>query len=218
MSQSTGRIHSHWHSTVEGFHTDGKEFYHLVKAAVEERQIPDVKFSVVDHKEGGFATAKRQYLRVQRGALVFDICTAPFGTGQFFSWWLVSVGPKHPLLYLIGFMAAIFILPLFLSAPFVFLAFLAYPFMLFMTIFGLLYLARKGTFGPEEHIRMVPVIGWLYERLFGAITYFSEDTRQMFQDSIHQSVQEAVNAVTAQGGAQAAKPIDFTPTIRDLTR
>ena len=36
------------------------------------------------------ASAKREYLRMQRGKYAFDICAAPFGNGFFVSWWFTS--------------------------------------------------------------------------------------------------------------------------------
>ncbi len=49
-------------------------------------------------KEGGVLSAKREYLRIQRGNLAFDVCTAPHGSGYFFSWWMARVPAMHPLL------------------------------------------------------------------------------------------------------------------------
>ncbi|MGA2258806.1 MAG: hypothetical protein ABSG53_29415, partial [Thermoguttaceae bacterium] len=56
---------------------------------LHRRKLPDVRVSRVDHHEGGILSAKREYLRVRRKELIFDICAAPFGPGGFFvSWWL----------------------------------------------------------------------------------------------------------------------------------
>jgi hypothetical protein len=86
-------IFSHWYHLIENFQASAKEFYAAVEAALQRRQIPDLKTSRVDWREGGLLSAKREYLRIKRKELVFDICAAPFGTGFFFSWALVSIIP-----------------------------------------------------------------------------------------------------------------------------
>lgn len=79
---------SHWYHLMENFQTSPKEFYVAVEQAVKKRQVPDFSNARVDWKEGAIFSAKREYLRVRRKNLVFDICASPFGTGFFFSWWL----------------------------------------------------------------------------------------------------------------------------------
>ena len=81
-------IFSHWHAFKENFQASPKDFYSDVEAALRKRQIPDITFSRVDWREGGILSAKREYLRVRRKELVFDLCGAPFGNAFFFSSWL----------------------------------------------------------------------------------------------------------------------------------
>jgi len=94
-------IFSHWYNSIENFHTSPKQFYGQVEDAVAKRQVPDVKLFRVDWREGGILSAKREYLRVRRKKLVFDICGAPFGTGFFVSWWLGEL-PSGFLAFLVG--------------------------------------------------------------------------------------------------------------------
>lgn len=91
MPREIGQVVSRWYSLTEGLQYSSQEFYASVEKAVERRQIPKVRISRVDHREGGVLSAKREYLRVSRLEYVFDICAAPFGTGFFVSWWLVQV-------------------------------------------------------------------------------------------------------------------------------
>ena len=81
-------VFSHWYHLIEQFNFSSKEFYTAVEQAVKEREVPDIKIMRVDFKEGGMMSAKREYLRIRRKALIFDICAAPFGNGFFVSWWL----------------------------------------------------------------------------------------------------------------------------------
>src|SRR5882672_3704979 len=72
---------SHWHHPIESFQTSTLEFFAAVEVALHPRQIPDYTVSRIDWREGGMLTARREYLRIKRGKLAFDICAAPFGTG-----------------------------------------------------------------------------------------------------------------------------------------
>src|SRR5437868_2421570 len=85
------QVEGHWHSLIEGFWTSSLDFYELVKAGIARREIPDLKISQIEWKEGGLGSGNRIYLRVSREGLNFDICAAPFGTGYFFSWWLAKI-------------------------------------------------------------------------------------------------------------------------------
>lgn len=214
---SSSSVVSHWHTLIDDFNTSSVDFYASVVEAVKEREVPEVAFDRILHKEGGFTSAKREYLRLRRGSLVFDICGAPYGTSFFFSWWLIRTGPKHPLLYLVGFILALLIIPPILSAPFGFGAIVVYPVMILLTIVGLAIMARRGVFGSEEHILFVPVIGWIYEKLFHPVTYYALDTALMFQDSVHRAVTETIDGLLSAQGLKALSDEQQRPTMRSLT-
>lgn len=96
MPEQVAEIVSHWYHLIEGLQCSSQAFYTAVEQAVSHRQLPDVRVSRVDHREGGILSAKREYLRVRRNEHVFDICAAPFGPGGFFvSWWLGTL-PDSP--------------------------------------------------------------------------------------------------------------------------
>lgn len=214
---NSSTVVSHWHTLVDDFNTSSLDFYKVVGEAVNAREVPEVTFDRVLYREGGFATAKREYLRLRRGALVFDVCAAPYGTSFFFSWWLVRTGPKHPLLYLVGFCFALLFFPPILSAPFGFGAIVMYPVMILLTVVGLALLARRGVFGPEEHLLFVPAIGWIYEKLFHPVTYYALDTTLMFQDSVHRAVTDTIEGLLDAQGLQALSEEARRPTMRSLT-
>src|SRR5690349_11889289 len=81
---------SNWSTMLDGMKDDPQLFYLEVKKAMESRGVPDVGFGRTELKEGGFFSAKREYLRVQRGDLNFLVCGGPFGPGFFVSWWLLA--------------------------------------------------------------------------------------------------------------------------------
>ena len=218
MATLGGSVVSHWHALIDGFNTSGLEFYKAVEEAVRAREVPDVSFGRVEFKEGGFGSAKREYLRIERGNVAFDICAAPYGKGFFFSWWLSRLGPAHPFLYLLGFVFASFFGPLILAYPFRDSCgyILVLPMMLVVVIGSLAILARKEIFGPEEHILAIPVLGWIYEKIFNPITFYSLDTALMFQESIRRAVNQVIEGLLSEQGVRALSESQMQPTIRDL--
>ena len=88
MAREISEVLSHWHKLFEGIEHSSQEVYKRIEIAVNSRNMPKVKISRVNHKEGGLASARREYLRVRRKEFIFDVCAAPFGKGFFVSWWL----------------------------------------------------------------------------------------------------------------------------------
>ena len=216
----SGKVLSHWHALINDFSTSGLDFYEAVEVAVKAREVPDATFSRLDFKEGGFASAKREYLRIERGNTAFDICAAPYGNGFFFSWWLSRLGPAHPFLYLVGFILAVLFGPPILAYPFRSSCgyFFILPVMLIATVVGLALLARKEVFGPEEQILQIPVIGWLYDKIFSPITYYSLDTALMFQESVRRAVNDVIDETLTDQGLRALTEEQKKPTLRDLAK
>lgn len=89
MSESL-KIVSQWSTLVENFNTSAIEFYSLVEANAQKRQAPDIKYSRKNLSESHIFSSSREYLLVRRKKLTFAVCSAPYGTGQFFSWWLLE--------------------------------------------------------------------------------------------------------------------------------
>ena len=58
----------------------------------------------------------------------------------------------------------------------------------------------RGAFGDgwgaiEDSILAMPVIGFLYRKFVSPVTYYSEDTRLMFEDTIHRTVLQIVSGI-----------------------
>lgn len=221
MSSTPQGVLSHWHQLFEGFSTSTQEFYTAVEEAIRRRELPEVTTSRVLWKEGGIASAEREYLRVERRRIAFDICSAPYGGGHFFSWWLARIPPRYGLLatlgVLVGSLAALGILYLPLShmlrgsclgAIFG----LAFPIVgLPLTLLFLGYLVNEGNLGDEEWVLSLPILGWLYALAFNPNTYYRLDTALMFRDSVRSAVEEVVNQVMEAKGLRALGISDFQP-------
>jgi len=81
----------HWHHHFENFNYSSKDFYGAIAQAVREKEIPGVSMQMVTYAEGGLFSMNREYLRITRNRMIFDVCAAPFAKGFFVSWWQSSL-------------------------------------------------------------------------------------------------------------------------------
>lgn len=209
---------SHWHHPIENFQTSTLDFYTAVEAALKPRQIPDYEVSRIDWREGGVLTARREYLRIRRGKLAFDLCAAPFGTGFFFSWWLAEIPPAHVLLWaiLICFLGLTFIggmVGAYGLSGLIWGIFLGIG---AMVLLG--YLLREGHLGTqvEDIVLAIPLLGGLYERFFQPSTYYKTDTTLMFQSVVHTAVLEVVDHVMSVKGMRPLTEFERKPIMREF--
>jgi len=219
---------SHWHHPIENFHTSTQDFYAALEGALKPREIPGIAVSRMSYKEGGLLSGRREYLRVQRQKLVFDICAASFGTGYFFSWWLTKRPIKFGLLRLLAILAGLWILWTIFGILGVLVGYLlgstaaltlAVPLSVISMVIVVWLLGtalRNGTFGEaaEEAVIETPIIGWLYVKLFAPSTYYKIDTTLMFQASVHAAVLETVVAVTEAQGLRPLTELERKPAMR----
>jgi hypothetical protein len=225
MSQpAPATIISHWYNLIGSFTYSTQDYYQQIEAAVSQLQIPDLKVSRVEWKEGGMFSAKREYLRIRRDRLVFDVCGAPFGTGYFVSWWLGELKGANIFMVLgviFGFfivaMLAISLLGTIFSSILggfigMIFMFLSIPFVFFL----LALFIRQNPMGIEDTIMDIPFIGPLYERLFRPVTYYKVDTALMFQSAIHSSVLQVVDMITQAQGVRALTAEERKPIMREF--
>lgn len=205
---------SHWYLLIEDFQTSALDFYTAVEEAIARREIPDVELSRVDWKEGGVLTAKREYLRVSREKLAFDICAAPFGNGYFFSWWLARLPPAHPFLWALGFFVGFAISLRLMWEMGLIISALLVP----AAVWLLGKAVQEGVLGTEEYVVELPYIGWIYERLFRPTTYYKLDTALMYQESVRNAVLEVIDELRTQKGLRALSEDERAPRLRDLSR
>jgi hypothetical protein len=60
----------------------------------------------------------------------------------------------------------------------------------------------------------MPLVGWVYERVFAPPTFYSVDTALMFQDAVHYAVLEVVDAMTANKGVRALTETERKPFLK----
>jgi hypothetical protein len=216
MSRSAGLL-SHWHTMVDTFSTSAVAFYADVESRLSDREVPHLAISRVTFKEGGLLSARREYLRVARGRLTYDIGAAPFGTSYFFSSWCTEQQPSSLLVTLIVLVA----LPLAFILMLTKLGLLGVVLFIALLVGAALYLRNAGTPGAatiQELVASVPFVGTVYVRLFTPPTYYSVDTRLMFQESIHRAMIESIEALRTAHGLRALSDAESRPTMRDVLR
>ena len=78
---------AHWFHQFDDLQMSSRDFYTGLAAAIKKAEVPDLLITSIDYHEGGVMSSKREYLRVHRKDVVYDICACPFGRGYFISWW-----------------------------------------------------------------------------------------------------------------------------------
>jgi hypothetical protein len=216
-----GQVLSNWHTLFEDFSTSTQDFYAAVEEAVARRNLPEIEISRVLWGEGGVGSPKREYLRISRRRIAFDICSAPFGNGHFFSWWLAKIPPRYGLLIVIGLAALLFPVLTLLMGIFhqisgnTCLGAFILPFAIFVGVPVILlclgFAVERGLIGDEEWVLSVPVLGYLYALLFNPVTYYRLDTAMMFRDSIRAAVNEVINDLREEKGLRLLGSEELRP-------
>lgn len=227
MPRKPKSVLSHWHHLEEEFQTSAIAFYEAVEAAVKAREAPDLEFSRVLWKEGGVLSASREYLRVKRGRVAFDVCAAPYGRGYFFSWWMAEI-PGDPMVYLGALLAlgvglvigGAILFSVLDGCGAIFMAALLFFIGLPIAFFLAGKMIQEGSFPgvSEEQVLMIPVLGWLYELFFQPSTYYRLDTALMFQETVRRAVNEVLGGILSAQGLRALTEDELRPTMTMLAR
>lgn len=195
MAQSVEVI-SHWHQSVEGLSTSTLDYYAAVEKALRDKEVPELHIERITASESGILSAKREYLRVRYGRLSFDICGAPFGKDFFFSWWLVKRTPGFAALWGCASLIGLSLLVLVFIGAMGFFKGILFA----LVVVGVGAAILRGAFADgwsaiEDTILVMPIIGLLYKNFVRPVTYYSEDTRLMFEDTVHRVVVKVVEGI-----------------------
>lgn len=197
----------YWYVLIPDFETSTSKFYEAVGKELDRRKVPNLEVARVLFPEGSVLSARREYLRMRRERLLFEVCSASFGTSWFFSCrfseFPLRFGLRHLLiLLLVGnliWSAHQYAFGLFWGSV-VFVA----------TIVGLVFLLKGvvplGLYDLDHRIMRLPVIGPFYEIFLRPNTYYREDARIMYCDLVNQVVRGKVEEFA---GRQEAKKVEF---------
>jgi len=217
FEKKQAEVIDHWYALVPGFTTSTKEFYEAIEKELRERQAPGLEIFHVDFAEGGALSQKREYLRMTRERLVFDICAAPFGTAYFFScrfaeipaaiklWQLLVVVIGALMIVLLAFRyLGLILAPIVLVAGFMFL------------IYTLRNAVAMGLKDLDAMLIKSPVVGPIYENWFRKETYYRHDTRLMYCDTVNAVVKAKVEETTGAKGIKLIRYMENCPMLSEL--
>jgi len=220
-------ILDHWPQLIEGMRFSTQDFYQRVEAALGAREVPELKVTRVDFREGGRLSPWREYLRCRRERLYFDICAMPFGTGFHVSKWcwqrphrlgavallvalvlvfgiaVVVTGPNNVVYFYLGQNDH-------LSSQQITLVLLGLPAALAVAV--ALWLGER----LDETLLRVPLIGWIYERYFRRLTYYRDDRRSAYQAAVHAAVCDVINEICQSQGIAPLSDLARRPAHREL--
>jgi len=95
--------------------------------------------------------------------------------------------------------------------------------LLFLVLIGgfLAYMQQGGKIGDlaiEDLMLSVPLIGPLYVRFFKPVTYFSEDSRKMFEETVHRVVLDVLAGILAVNNLKPLSPEEALPKSQKAGR
>ena len=215
---------SHWYSLVPAFNASAKDFYESVELELKTRQIPGLAMSRVEFSEGGPLSANREYLRMTRERLVFEVCAAPFGTAYFFSCRFAEIPAVIELWQLILILLALwFCVPLSfllcvkmfgLLAPFVWPA--GVIGFIILAVYTMRNAVAVGLKDLDATLVKSSLVGPVYERFFRKETYYRQDTRLMYCEVVNEVVKAKIEEVTGAKGIKLIRFNEHSPIMEEL--
>lgn len=210
-------VHKHWYSLLDNFSHLSSDFYDGIETELIARNVPGLEISRLELSEGSILSDKREYLRLKRERLVFDICAAPFGTSYFFSFRFVElplgIKPLELIIFLVAFL-------LILGASVKVFGAGWGIFALLLILAAGIYVARNalalGLKDIDAKLISTPVLGPLYEVFLRKETYYREDTRLMYLIAVNGTIEKMVEEVTASKGVKLVKRYDRRPIHGEL--
>jgi hypothetical protein len=216
-AQADKEVVEHWYSLVAGQNFSSKDFYSKVEEVLLAQRLPALSVARVDLSEGGVLSDKREYLRMQRERIIFDVCAAPVGTNYFFSYrfyaLLPVVKPWEVVVALFFLSAALHLLSKFAG-------FFLGPVLLLVMLGFLVWLMRNaigmGLRDIDLTLLKIPIVAPIYERYFRRDTYYRQDMRLAYGLIVGGIVKQEVGRVTAANGVQLLREYSYSPIFDGL--
>jgi len=221
-------IISHWCHLINDLRISSQEFYSRLHQVLCDRKVPMLEGGRIEFHEGGPLSPKRQYLRLKRERVTFDICAAPFGTGGFVSW---RLGERYLRLNFIGlfllivaFLAVLnsiqdYRITLFRLAVDLHQSLMTAGIVVGIIVF-LIWLMRSavglGLANLDALLLHTPIIAGFYERFLRPLTYYRIDLALMYERAIHQAVLQVLDELTEAQKLPRLPDSDRKPIMRDF--
>lgn len=205
------KVLEHWYSLVE-FQISTAEFYDAIEQQLQVRELTGLEISRIEYAEGGVLSAKRQYLRMRRERLLFDVCSAPFGKTWFFSC-RYSILPCELGLweYVLILLPLAVVSVCYLSVFGLFLGSVLVGASLLSLLIFMRNTVKLGFHDFDAALLQIPVFGVFYEEFLRPETYYREDTRLAYAKIVDTIVKEKVDEVTKANGIELVNYFDAKP-------
>jgi hypothetical protein len=208
---------SHWYSLVPNFNTSTNDFYEAVEKELKSSEVPGLNISRVEFSEGGLLSGKREYLRMTRERLVFDVCAAPFGKAYFFSCRFAEIPSVIKLwqlaMLLIAFLVAVYVAWRYEGIWLGSLIVIAVFTFIFYTLRNAVSMGLRDL---DSFLVKDPMFGPIYERFFRKETYYRQDTRLMYLDTVNAVVKAVVEETTGTKGIKLIRFNEYSPILGEL--
>lgn len=196
----------HWYSVLLDFETSTDEFYSAIEKDLDERQLKGLTISRVEFAEGGVLSAKREYLRMQRERLIFDVCSAPFGTSWFFSCRHSEIPATLRLWEVLVILLVLAAVGLFYVELF---GLITGPVLFAASLLSILIVMRNtvalGLHDADAALLQIPVVGALYEAFLRKETYYREDTRLAYRDIVDGVIKRKIENSPSKAGRRRTR-------------
>lgn len=208
----------HWYSLVSAQHFSSKDFYGHIEAGIAAQKVPALEISRIDLSEGGVLSDKREYLRMKRERLTFDVCAAPVGVNYFFSYRfyvepaIVTVWDVISLFVGFGVLTFLFAKVGGIIGLFIFGAVVALAFFLMKNAIGM------GLRDLDASLIKTPALGPIYERYFRKDTYYRQDIRIAYCSIVSGLVKQETARITGEKGVEFLREFTYSPVLQDLYR
>jgi len=187
-------ILSRWHKSVDNLSTSTLGFYDSIEKAVRAKELP-ISATRTTRLEHGILSGTRQYLELSYDRYVYVLSALPFGKDFYFGWHL---GRKMPNLAALG-CGIVMGVPVLLLISVTIAGVVKGAFLFVFLLAGGLFAIGTGAAGNvseiQEALCALPLIGPVYRRLFNPDTFYTEESRVMFEESVHRVVLDVVAGI-----------------------
>ena len=209
---------NHWIASADDFTLSPGEFYEAVEKKLAEIKTPGLEITREEYEEGGILSDKRVYLRLIRERLAFDVCAAQFGNRYFFSsrtvYSPVTVKLWHVVAVLFFFFAVFYALDHYFANRL--MSILIVGGLMVTVFFMFRNVGLMGLHDVDAMLLKIPAVGPIYERFFRKDTYFRQDTRLMYLDTVPNVVQKLAEDFTGAKGVKLVRQYQVAPILGKL--
>ena len=208
-------VQSHWYAPLRDYETSVDPFYSAIEEEIKGRNFPQVQLSRVVFSETGILSGGREYLRIRRDHLLFDIGAAPFGDCWYYCCRGCALRRDIMVWEILMILAAL--------ASFAGIYLLAFGIEIGLgllgvsLIAGIVFLMQGSKWAELDNLLIdLPGIGGIYELFFRVETYHRQDSRHMFMQFVPSLVREKVEEDALSHGRQDIQFVDVKDVAQPM--